>query len=141
VSYDSTSNLSYWSESIQFLILKRILDGLSDLGEGNWNGNSFLNALVILDEVLRFANREKTNNQNLEEIRMKLLDAVRTTRKFELGWRFLSTSLSSIDREIIQQLRMVFYGFGLYFGSDLTSLKEMVSDSKSIQLYQCCNSI
>jgi hypothetical protein len=35
MSYDSTSNLSYWSEEIQFLILKRILDGLIDLGEGN----------------------------------------------------------------------------------------------------------
>jgi hypothetical protein len=49
---------------------------------------------------------------------------------------FLSTSLSSIHREIIQQLRIVFYGFGLYLWSDLISLKEMVSDSKSIQLYQ-----
>jgi ribulose 1,5-bisphosphate synthetase/thiazole synthase len=85
MSYDSTSNLSYWSEDIQFLILKRILDGLTYLGEGNWHGNSFLNTLVILDEAHRFANREKTNNKNLEELRMKLLDAVRTTRKFGLG--------------------------------------------------------
>lgn len=75
MSYDSTSNLSYWSENIQFLILKRILDRLTDLGKANWHGTSFLNTLVILDEALRFANREKTNNQNLEEIRMKLLDA------------------------------------------------------------------
>ena len=92
--------------------------------------------LVILNEVHRFANREKSNNRNLEELRMKLLDAVRTTRKYGLGWMFLSTSLSSIHREIIQQLRIVFYGFGLSLGSDLISLKEMASDPKSIQLYQ-----
>ncbi len=131
-----TANLSYWSENVQFLILKRILDGLVDLGEENWHGNSFLNTLVILDEAHRFANREKTDNQKLEELRMKLLDAVRTTRKYGLGWMFLSTSLSSIHREIIQQLRIVFYGFGLSLGSDLITLKEMVSDPKSIQLYQ-----
>ncbi len=135
MSYDS-GNLSYWSEDIQFLILKRILDGLTDLGEDNWHRNSFLNTLVILDEAHRFANREKTENQNLDELRMKLLDAVRTTRKYGLGWMFLSTSLSSIHREIIQQLRIVFYGFGLSLGSDLITLKEMVSDPKSIQLYQ-----
>ena len=126
------ANLSYWSENIQFLILKRILDGLIDLGEENWHGNSFLNTLVILDEAHRFANREKTDNQKLEDLRMKLLDAVRTTRKYGLGWIFLSTSLSSIRREIIQQLRIVFYGFGLSLGSDLITLKEMVSDPKSI---------
>ncbi len=135
MSYDS-SNLSYWSEDIQFLILKRILDGLTDLGEKNWHRDAFLNTLVILDEAHRFANREKTENQNLEKLRMKLLDAIRTTRKYGLGWMFLSTSLSSIHREIIQQLRIVFYGFGLSLGSDLISLKEMVSDPKSIQLYQ-----
>ena len=135
MSYDS-SNLSYWNENIQFLILKRILDGLTDLGEENWHGNSFLNALVILDEAHRFANREKTENQNLDELRMKLLDAVRTTRKYGLGWMFLSTSLSSMHRDIIQQLRIVFYGFGLSLGSDLINLKEMVSDPQSIQLYQ-----
>ena len=67
---------------------------------------------------------------------MKLLDAVRTMHKYGLGWMFLSTSLSSIDREIIQQLRIVFYRFGLSLGSDLITLKEMVSDPKSIQLYQ-----
>jgi DNA helicase HerA-like ATPase len=130
-----TANLSYWSENVQFLILKRILDGLIDLGEENWHGNSFLNTLVILDEAHRFANREKTDNQKLEDLRMKLLDAVRTTRKYGLGWMFLSTSLSSIHRDIIQQLRIVFYGFGLSLGSDLITLKEMVSDPKSIQLY------
>ncbi|MDQ4074056.1 MAG: DUF87 domain-containing protein, partial [Thermoproteota archaeon] len=130
------SNISYWSEDIQFLVLKRILDGLIDLGEENWHRNSFLNTLVILDEAHRFANREKTERQNLEELRMSLLDAVRTTRKYGLGWMFLSTSLSSIHREIIQQLRIVFYGFGLSLGSDLITLKEMVSDPKAIQLYQ-----
>lgn len=130
------SDINYWSDDIQFLILKRILDGLTDLGENSWQENTFLNSLVILDEAHRFVNREKTENQNLEELRSKLLDSIRTTRKFGLGWMFLSTSLSSIHRDIIQQLRIVFFGFGLSLGSDLITLKEMVSDPKSIQLYQ-----
>jgi hypothetical protein len=41
--------------------------------------------LVILDEAHRFANREKTDNQKLEDLRIKLLDAVKTTRKYGLG--------------------------------------------------------
>lgn len=129
-------NLSSWNEKIQTLILNRVLEGLIDLGEDNWHKNTFLNTLVILDEAHRFVNREKTDKPNLDELRMKLLDAVRTTRKYGLGWMFLSTSLSSIHREILQQLRIVFYGFGLSLGNDLITLKEMVSDPNSIQLYQ-----
>lgn len=131
-----TLSVSYWSEDVQFLILNRILEGLIDLGEENWHRNSFLNTLVILDEAHRYASKDKSDKQNLEELRNNLLDAVRTTRKYGLGWMFLSTSLSSIHRDIIQQLRIVFFGFGLSLGGDLITLKEMVSDSKSIQLYQ-----
>lgn len=106
------------------------------LCEKKWKDNSYLNTLVVLDEAHRFVNREKIENQNLDELRYKLLDAVRTTRKYGLGWMFLSTSLSSILREILQQLRIVFYGFGLSLGNDLITLKEMISDPNSIQLYQ-----
>lgn len=137
MSYDSQiSDGSFWSEDVQFLILNRILEGLIDLGEENWHRNSFLNTLVILDEAHRFASKDKSEKSNLEELRRNLLDAVRTTRKYGLGWMFLSTSLSSIHRDIIQQLRIVFFGFGLSLGADLTTLTEMVSDPKSIQLYK-----
>jgi hypothetical protein len=65
-----------------------------------------------------------------------LLDAVRTTRKYGLGWLFISTSLSSIHRDILQQLRIIFFGFGLSLGNDLVTLRELVSDEKAIDLYR-----
>jgi hypothetical protein len=49
---------------------------------------------------------------------------------------FISTSLSSIDREILQQLKIVFFGSGLSLGGDLQRLKDMVPDDKAIDLYQ-----
>lgn len=129
--------LDYWNETIQALVLKRLLYGLIILGEKSWQQNSSLNTLVVLDEAHRFARREKYENSiDLENVRIALLDAVRTTRKYGLGWMFISTSLSSVHKDILQQLRIMFCGFGLSLGSDLVTMKELVSDHNAIKLYQ-----
>ena len=142
LSFQDTQNikLDYWSENIKTLILTRILRGLTDLGEKSWHKNQSLNTLAVLDEAHRFAGKrhenERMQNQYIDELRSRLLDAVRTTRKYGLGWMFISTSLSSIDRDILQQLRITFYGFGLSMGSDLLILRELVADNNAIDLYR-----
>ena len=128
--------LRYWNETIQSLILKRLLAGLVSLGEKTWQKNTSLNTLVVLDEAHRYARKDEFTNGNLEQLRLTLLDAVRTTRKYGLGWLFISTSLSSIHRDILQQLRIMFFGFGLSLGNDLVTLRELVSDEKAIDLYR-----
>lgn len=129
----------YWSETIQTLILIRLLRGLSDLGEEAWYNGESLNTLVVLDEAHRFAGKRHENDRNhshLEGLKDRLIDYARTTRKFGLGWMFISTSLSSIDRDILQQLKIVFFGFGLSLGSDFLMLKEMIPDNSAIELYR-----
>jgi DNA helicase HerA-like ATPase len=128
--------LRYWNETIQSLILKRLLSGLVNLGEKTWQRNTSLNTLVVLDEAHRYARKDEFTDGNLEQLRITLLDAVRTTRKYGLGWLFISTSLSSIHRDILQQLRIMFFGFGLSLGNDLVTLRELVSDEKAIDLYR-----
>jgi hypothetical protein len=128
--------LKYWNETIQSLILKRLLGGLVSLGERTWQKNTSLNTLVVLDEAHRYARKDEFMDSNLEQLRITLLDAVRTTRKYGLGWLFISTSLSSIHRDILQQLRIIFFGFGLSLGNDLITLRELVSDEKAIDLYR-----
>ena len=128
--------LRYWNETIQSLILKRLLKGLVTLGEKTWQKNTSLNTIVVLDEAHRFARKDEFSDSNLEQLRLTLLDAVRTTRKYGLGWLFISTSLSSIHRDILQQLRIMFFGFGLSLGNDLVTLRELISDEKAIDLYR-----
>lgn len=72
------------------------------------------------------APREKIESEAQENVRNTLVDAVRTTRKYGLGWMFISQTLSSLHREIIGQLRIFFFGFGLALGTELNSLKEIV---------------
>lgn len=128
--------LDYWNETIQALIIKRLLQGLVEMGENAWQKDRSLNTLVVLDEAHRFARRERYENSDLENVRFTLLDSVKTTRKYGLGWMFLSTSLSSIHKDILQQLRIVFFGFGLSLGNDLITLRELISDNNALKLYQ-----
>jgi DNA helicase HerA-like ATPase len=68
--------------------------------------NQLLNSLVIIDT-------KRTENEHLENIKTILVDAVRTTRKYGLGWMFISQTLSSLSRDILDQIRIYIFGFGL----------------------------
>ena len=127
----------FWNDTIQALIIKRLLEGINYLAENAYKKNQFLNTLVILDEAHRLAPREKVENEAQESVRSSLMDAVRTTRKYGLGWMFISQTLSSLHREIIGQLRIFFFGFGLALGTEFMSLKEIIGgDLNALKLYQ-----
>src|SRR5207253_10811665 len=70
-------------------------------------------------------------------VRSVLVDAARTTRKYGLGWLFISQTLSSLHPEILQQLRIFFFGFGLGLGQEFQSLRQLVGSSgTALDLYQ-----
>ncbi|MBE0418498.1 MAG: ATP-binding protein, partial [Coriobacteriia bacterium] len=131
----------YWNDEIQALVIKRILDGLLTSAERLYRDGKSLNSLVVIDEAHRLAPRrmEKEENGNATEraVRGTLIDAVRTTRKYGLGWLFVSQTLSSLHPEIIQQLRIFFFGFGLGLGQEFQSLRDLVGGSgPALDLYQ-----
>lgn len=127
----------FWNDTIQALVVKRLLDGLTYSAERAYRENRSLNTLVILDEAHRLAPREKIENEKQESVRISLLDAVRTTRKYGLGWMFISQTLSSLHKEIISQLRIFFFGFGLALGTEFQALREIIGgDPNALKLYQ-----
>ena len=127
----------FWNDTIQSLVIKCLLDGITYLAEGAYKRNQFLNTLVILDEAHRLAPREKPENIAQESVRASLMDAVRTTRKYGLGWMFISQTLSSLHKEIIGQLRIFFFGFGLALGTEFQALREIIGgDPNALKLYQ-----
>jgi len=127
----------FWNDTIQALIIKRLLDRLTYSAERAYRENRFLNTLVILDEAHRLAPREKIEDERQESVKLSLIDAVRTTRKYGLGWMFISQTLSSLNQEIIKQLRIFFFGFGLAFGTEFQALREIIgNDPNALKLYQ-----
>ncbi len=137
LSREQAKNL-FWNDRIQALVIKRLLDGLTQSAEHFYKGNQSLNTLVVIDEAHRLAPRELPRDDDAAEgVRKVLIDAGRTTRKYGLGWLFISQTLSSLHQEIIQQLRIFFFGFGLGLGQEFQSLRQLVgSSSTALDLYQ-----
>jgi hypothetical protein len=128
----------FWNDKIQSLVIKRLLDGLSQTAEYFYKENQSLNAMVVIDEAHRLAPRElPTDDDAAKGVRGVLIDAARTTRKYGLGWLFISQTLSSLHTEILQQLRTLFFGFGLGLGQEFHSLRQLVGSSgTALDLYQ-----
>ena len=128
----------FWNEKIQKATINHILNALVGVAQRKFDEGGSLNTLVVLDEAHRLAPRTGTyGDEDASALRSTLVDAVRTTRKFGLGWMFISQTLASLDKELLQQLRIYFFGYGLAWGSELAALKELIGGNNSaLSLYQ-----
>lgn len=131
-----------WDRKIKPLLIDRFLEAITQMAERVYHRKEKehkkvnLNTLVLIDEAHRLAPREK-QDVRMERIKSRLIDAARTTRKYGLGWMFISQTLSSLHREIIGQLRIFFFGFGLALGMEFQALREIIGgDPNALKLYQ-----
>ena len=115
-----------WNDQIQLIAIEQILSKINDQSEESFKEGGNLNSLVVIDEAHRLAPREKSDDQDIELIKSIFIDAVRTTRKFGLGWLFISQTLSSLHREILNQIRIFVFGFGLAWGLERQALWEIL---------------
>jgi hypothetical protein len=128
----------YWTDEMKLIVIAQFLKSLAEHAEQEFRKDqTLLNTLVILDEAHRLAPREDIESDTLADVKSILIDAVRTTRKYGLGWMFISQTLSSLDREIINQLRIYVFGFGLAWGLERQALREIIGGAEeAIKLYQ-----
>jgi hypothetical protein len=128
----------FWNDKIQALVIRRLLYGVTQTAEHAFQQDRGLNTLVVIDEAHRLAPRHlPPEEEEAKGVRSTLIDAVRTTRKYGLGWMFISQTLSSLHSEILQQLRISFFGFGLALGTEFQALSDLVGGkSRALDLYR-----
>ncbi|MHA1908765.1 MAG: ATP-binding protein [Candidatus Thorarchaeota archaeon] len=127
--------ITLWNKLIKPLLIDRFLKSLISQAEYAYKDDKSLNTLVVLDEANRLAPTLLTEGDRWGAIRATLVDAANTTRKYGLGWLFISQTLSSLNKGILNQLRSYFFGFGLGSGAELQALKELVG-LEQVRLYQ-----
>lgn len=131
-------NQRFWSEELQRRILSKLLNILVSQATTSLSTQQSANVLVVLDEAHRHAPSGRLEQDSeAERLRLLLRRAVRETRKYGLGWFLISQTLGGIDPEILQQLRILSFGFGLAMGSEFDRLKDFAGgDKRSLELYQ-----
>lgn len=138
IDISQRGNQRFWSEELQRRILLRLLSTLIARSTQTLASQTGANVLVVLDEAHRYApSGTLESGSQASLLRTQLRTAVRETRKYGIGWCFISQTLGGLDSEIIQQLRILFFGFGLALGSEFDKLKDFVGgDKRAMELYQ-----
>jgi len=124
-------------EEVKAIFLREISRALQWQGEQVFQEGRKLNCLVFLDEAHRFARARGTyENTEVASLTQSFVDAVRTTRKYGLGYMFITQTLASLHPEIVQQLRLNAFGYGLTMGSEYARMEELVGDRQALSLYR-----
>ena len=127
-----------WNDRIRNIVVNQLLSEINRYAEEAYRDNVSLNTLVVIDEAHRLAPAQvPSDDEYAKRIRARLADSARTTRKYGLGWMFISQSLASISTDIVGQTRIQFFGYGLSMGNELEALSRLVGgDRHKINLYQ-----
>ena len=135
----SQSGVQSWSDTLQKRIISHIAKKLVENSSRTLASNdSTANTLVVLDEAHRFVPYGDSQlDDESRMLRSELKRAVRETRKYGVGWMFISQTMQGLDTEILMQPRSMFFGYGLSFGLEYRRLQELAGgDDEAMNLYR-----
>lgn len=131
VAYEVLEN-----DSVKAAILRNLFSTLKRASEAQFRDGVNLNTLVVLDEAWRYApNPKTTDDREIAELSRELAGYARDTRKFGIGWLYISQSTRSVNLSIWDQMSVRIFGFGLS-GGDLDKIAEIIDDRSSLRLYR-----
>lgn len=123
------------STSVKARLLRIVCSRLDKIASEQYQEGNSLNTLVVFDEAQRFAAQEPEEEES-KRLADRLVDYVRTTRKYGLGWMFITQETGSLKRGIYGQLRVRSFGYGLTSGSELQRLRDTIGDPAALELYR-----
>ena len=133
-----------FTDSLQKKIIYRIVSSMRRLCETivservRAGDKRNVNTLVLFEEAHRFAPKSvPSDDEDGKKLKAKLVEAVRETRKYGLGWAFIDQTIGGLDKEIIQQVRCFYIGYGLSMGEELQAVREIIGgDQGDVALYR-----
>lgn len=124
------------NDAVKAAILRNLFKTLKRASEDRFRNGVNLNTLVVLDEAWRYApNPATTSEKEVAALSTELAGYARDTRKFGIGWLYISQSTRSVNLNIWDQMSVRVFGFGLS-GGDLDKMGEIVDSRSSLSLYR-----
>lgn len=123
------------NENLQARFVTLIESAIVDLGAKYYALGKKANCLVVMDEAHRFISSDSKDNK-IQELTQEIVGSVRTTRKYGIGYMFITQTIESLDEEILRQMRIFSFGYGLTSGQELRKVSEVVNNPAAIQLYK-----
>jgi hypothetical protein len=123
-------------DSVKAAILRNLFATLKRASEDKFRAGTNLNTMVMLDEAWRYAApTNKGDDEQLIALSKDLAGYARDTRKFGIGWLYISQSTKSVNLDIWDQVTIRLFGYGLS-GGDVEKIGEIVDDRNALRLYR-----
>jgi hypothetical protein len=123
------------NENLQALFVKIIEEYIVREGAKLYGDNKKANCLIVMDEAHRFISRDSFDPR-VKELTNEIIGSVRTTRKYGIGYMFITQTIESLDDEILRQMRIFSFGYGLTAGQEVRKIGEIINNPSAIQLYK-----
>ncbi|MGP5272987.1 ATP-binding protein [Psychrobacter faecalis] len=135
VNLAPNSNKALRNDNVQALLIDIIMSKLIEKSEHLASEGKKANCLVVMDEAHRYVN-SSASEPRLKELNKKIIDSVRTVRKYGIGHMFITQTIESIDQEVIQQMRVFAFGYGLTMGTEYNKIRQIVNDDDATKFYK-----
>jgi len=106
------------NENLQARFVTLIEKAIVEAGANAYARGNKGNALIVMDEAHRFISTDSTDDR-IKELTKEIVDSVRTTRKYGIGYMFITQTIESLNEEIIRQMRIFGFGYGLTSGQEI----------------------
>ncbi|MGV8847811.1 hypothetical protein [Tessaracoccus sp.] len=123
-------------DSIKASILSKVCATLKNASEAEFRKGDTLNTMVVFDEAWRYAPPPHLASvEEIADLSRELAGYARDTRKFGIGWFYITQSPRSLNDDIWGQLSVRIIGYGLG-GADLAKVGEQMDDPDHLKLYR-----
>lgn len=123
------------NENLQAMFVKIIENKIKLKGEEYYEKGEKVNCLIVMDEAHRFISKDSSDPQ-IAELTEEIIDSVRTTRKYGIGYMFITQTIESLDKQILEQIRIFSFGYGLTSGPELRKISDIINNETAIKLYR-----
>ncbi len=131
----SGKGASQGMDGLETLYVKIIEDAIKAKGQQLYAKGKQSNCLVVLDEAHRYISTYSYDD-GIKQLTTSIIDAVRTTRKYGIGYMFITQTIDSLHEEIRRQIRIFAFGYGLTSGTEFVKIKDIINDDIGARFYR-----
>ena len=123
------------NENVQALFIRVLENKIVEAGAELYAHGVNANCLIVMDEAHRFISKDAID-ERIKVLTRDIISSVRTTRKYGIGYMFITQTIESLDEEILRQMRIFAFGYGLTSGQEIRKVSEIVNNPSALQLYK-----
>jgi len=124
------------TDEAKFIIMGELLGRLLNMIKTKFAiERSRANAVIFLDEAHLYVPQATPKESEKRGVKKLLTDAIKMTRKYGIGWVFITQSTADIDKIILKQLHNYIFVPGLSLGADAEHLEKIIG-KENFEVYR-----